>query len=486
VFSVASAFLFHLRRKALGRLSHIAWHDSLTEITNRAGFVEHCQSLVRGATGTSKTFALILIDLDRFKDVNDAYGHQIGDRLLQEIARYFERNTRASDFVARLGGDEFVMIIEDAASIDDIANHINRLSRTLQGYIKIERFNVPTSCSMGISFFPKDANNFNGLMRNADLALYEAKERGGDSVAVYAPELLDRHSSRIDLQQRLREALARDEFLIAWQPQFDLRTGRIESAEALLRWRCPREHRLISPGEFIPTAEQSGLIKKIDMTILEKACWQGKAWEDGPLGPIRVAVNLSGHHFKSTSVVPRILRILARTGLSPHLLEIELTENVFIENHEVATEIIKALRAKGIHVALDDFGTGYSNLTILDDLPLTSLKIDRSFVSELEDNPRKQTFINMIIGLGRALGLSVIAEGIETWKQFEFFVGSDCDQIQGYLVSKPIETEDFEAWMTASDNLFTDFKVAALDAILKEAEHYRVASEQKKAGRLFG
>ena len=479
-FALISAFLFHLRRAALKRLNHIAWYDSLTGIPNRAFFLHHCDALMKSG-GERECFALVLIDLDRFKEVNDAFGHQIGDRLLQEVASYFESETRASDFVARQGGDEFVLIIRSPKDENDVIDYVNRLARPLHGYINLSRFNVPVSCSMGMALFPRDADTIDELMRNADLALYAAKDSGNGARIMFTPDLLDRYATRLDLEHRLRQALMRNEFFVAWQPQFDLRTGTVRSLEALVRWDCPHERRIIMPGEFLPIAEQSGLISKIDLRVLELACQQAEAWRHSAVGPIRIAVNLSGRHFKSTAIVRRILRTLAATGLPADLLEVEITENVFIENHAVATDVVRALRENGIGVALDDFGTGYSNLSNLAGLGLTSLKIDRSFVYDLAHDARKRSLLHIIIALGRAFDLTVVAEGVEGWSEFEFFLNSDCDVLQGYLISPPMTALEFEDWYAAADNLFTDFKIGALQEMVSKG--LRVPKALPEPGR---
>ncbi len=467
VLAAIAILLYGLHRKTLKRLLVTARNDALTGIPNRASFLERCHAFIKSSD--VRSFALVLVDLDRFKEVNDAFGHQVGDRLLLEVAHYFESNTRQGDFIGRLGGDEFVMLIRDVATADDIKDFMRRIGRPLQGYINLNRFNVPVSCSMGMAFYPKDGDTLDTLMRNADLALYEAKYLGNGLRITFTNALLEKYANRIDMEHRLRQALLKDEFFLVWQPQFDLKTGSVKSLESLVRWYCPLEERIIPPDEFLPIAEESGLVAKIDLKVLEMACRQAEEWRHGAIGPLRVAVNMSGHHFRSTAVVGHVMHVLETTGLPPELLEVEITENVLFDSPSVAGGVVQALRNAGVGVALDDFGTGYSNFSRLCSLPLTSLKIDRSFVQALSFDAQKQQLLHIMIALGRTLGQTVIAEGVETWQHFEFLLNTDCEILQGFLISRPMPTAEFEAWFLDADNIFTDFKFEALQEILRRS-----------------
>jgi diguanylate cyclase (GGDEF)-like protein len=391
-----------------------------------------------------KLVAVMALDLDRFKIINDTFGHPVGDRLLQAVAERLASHVREGDTVARMGGDEFTFVLTDLGDshqAGDIAQKI-LLSLAADPFM-LEDKEIFMSASMGISVYPVDGGDTTSLIKNADAALYHAKSEGRNNFQYYAREMNASAMQRLTLESALRRALEREEFLLYYQPQIDLASGRIIGLEALLRWQHP-ERGLVSPGEFIPMLEETGLIVPVGEWVLHAACRQGRAWQQAGLQPIRIAVNLSALQFRQPDLVGMIERILAETGLDPssHELELELTESLLMKNVEETAATLHRLHEMGVKLSIDDFGTGYSSLSYLKRFPLTSLKIDQSFVRDLSSNPDDAAIVSAIIALGHGLKLNVIAEGVETTEQLAYLREMKCDEMQGFLFSRPVPASE--------------------------------------------
>jgi diguanylate cyclase (GGDEF)-like protein len=384
--------------------------------------------------------AVIFIDLDNFKIVNDSLGHNAGDTLLKVVAERMVGCVRATDTVARLGGDEFVIVLGDqAAETAVLTSILDSIRAAMAKPISIEGQQFHVTCSIGIASYPRDGSNPEALLLNADLAMYQAKENGRGSVQFYTAEMNEAAFERRMLQEGLREAIAGRQFELVYQPQVELRTGTIFAVEALVRWRHPKLG-MILPSKFIPLAEESGLIVQLGDWVLREACRQNKSWQDAGLAPISVSVNVSARQFREKNWVKRVKDTLRETGLDPKYLELELTESVIMHDIPEAIAAMRELGSLGVHFAIDDFGTGYSSLTALKNFPVARLKIDRSFVRNLADASDRK-IARAVISLGQKLNMRVIAEGVETDEQLAFLKASECDECQGYRFGKPVGSE---------------------------------------------
>ena len=426
-----------VRKQAEEAVQFVATHDALTSLPNRVLFNQSLDRALAFARRHSRRLAVLFIDLDRFKLINDTLGHDAGDNLLTEIARRLTSSLRASDTVARLGGDEFVVLIEeitDPAYIIDVAQKlINALGEplTLSGH------EYRMTASIGISSFPDDADDIQGLLKNADIAMYRAKEQGRNNFQFYSARMNVHSVERLTMESGLRRALDRDELVLHYQPKIDIRSGGITGVEALVRWQHP-EHGLVPPAKFISVAEETGLIVPIGEWVLNSACLAQRSWREAGLPRMRMAVNLSARQLLQTDLVKEIARVLQRTGCEPGCLEFEITESMVMQNPARAVDLIRELKGLGIAISIDDFGTGYSSLAYLKRFPIDSLKIDRSFIHDLPRDPGNMAITQAVIGMAHSLKLTVIAEGVETREQLEFLRGHDCDQMQGFYFSKPV------------------------------------------------
>ncbi|MDQ2697038.1 MAG: EAL domain-containing protein [Pseudomonadota bacterium] len=430
------------RRRYEEQLEHQANYDALTELPNRNLLNDRLRQAIAHAQRTDRLLALLLLDLDRFKVINDSLGHGAGDALLQEVARRLVASLRGVDTVARLGGDEFVILVADVARTEDIAHVaekiLDRLSLPLH-FLGQELF---VTASIGISLYPRDGEQGEALLKNADTAMYRAKHQGANGFQFYAQEMNARAVERLEMEAHLRRAVEREELLLHYQPRLELRSGRIPGAEALLRWHRP-ERGLVSPADFIPLAEETGLIIPIGEWVLHAACRQAKAWLAAGLAPVSVAVNLSARQFRSQNLVDLCARALRETGLEPRYLELELTESTVMQNVEEAIATLRELKALGLHLSLDDFGTGYSSLACLKRFPLDSLKIDRSFVRHIATDPDDAAIAVTVIAMAHAMKLRVVAEGVETQEQLDFLRAHGCDEVQGFYLSRPLPAGEF-------------------------------------------
>ena len=424
-------------------LDHLAHHDPLTTLPNRLLLQDRVGQAMTKTRRSRQQIALLFLDLDRFKNINDSLGHEVGDQLLCELANRLRSHLRETDTVARMGGDEFVILIEQI----DNPDHISHIARNI-----LERVSTPfqlgdhelfVTASIGIGLFPEDADDIDGLMKSADVAMYRAKEEGRNNYQFYKPEMNAHFHDRLLLENSLRRALDEDQLLLYYQPQVDLLTGRLTGLEALARWQIPGQP-LISADDFIPLAEETGLIVQIGEWALKTACAQNRIWQQSGFAPVRVAVNISAKQFRQPDLLLTLDRVLEETGLDPQWLELELTESCAMENVETTITTLTELRKRGVHLSIDDFGTGYSSLSYLKRFPLSKLKIDRSFVSEATCDDSDAAIVVAIIALGHSMGLDVIAEGIETPEHVDFLVRNGCHLGQGYLFGRPHKQETTE------------------------------------------
>jgi diguanylate cyclase (GGDEF)-like protein len=429
-------------KAAEARILHLARFDALTELPNRAYFRELTEEAISEGRRHGERRAVLFVDLDHFKTVNDSLGHAVGDLLLQEVARRLSESLRAGDVVGRLGGDEFVMLLRHMDSDADIAVVADRILTRLAEPFSLAEHELVVTPSLGIALYPNDGEDYDTLIRNADAAMYHAKESGRNTYRFYTADMNVRAREILAVENQLRRALERNEFVLHYQPQVEISTGRIIGAEALIRWQHP-ERGLLGPAEFIPLAEERGLIAPIGQWVLREACRQNKAWQDAGLPSIEVAVNLSAVQFYQRELVDNIAAMLDQYALAPHWLALEVTESIIVQNVDSTVRTMSALEQMGLKLAIDDFGTGYSSLSYLKRFSADKLKIDRSFVADVPGDADDSAITRAIINLARNLNLRVIAEGVETQAQWDFLRAEGCDEVQGYLVSRPVAAEAF-------------------------------------------
>ncbi len=430
------------RKIAEARVEYLATHDEMTGLPNRAMFGQLLERAIASSLRYGRRCAVLFIDLDRFKIINDSLGHEAGDTLLREMAVRFRACLRSSDVVARLGGDEFVVLVNEVsepAQVSVVARHI--LSAALKP-MTIRGQDCRVTASIGGAMYPDDAGDPQSLMKSADLAMYFAKEEGKNNFQYYSMDIRSLSVERISLESQLATALERHEFSLQYQAQVSVHTGEIRGVEALLRWWNP-DLGAVSPVQFISVAEETGMIVAIGKWVLQTACAQNVAWQRSGLDPICMAVNLSPRQFKDPGLIDTIVEVLATTGLDPGLLELEITESMVMHNVERAIETLNAIKEMGVKIAIDDFGTGYSSLAQLKSFPIDTLKVDRSFIREIPDSKEDMAIAEAIIAMGRTLGVTVIAEGVETAEQQRFLSSRACDQMQGYYFSKPTHPDQF-------------------------------------------
>jgi diguanylate cyclase (GGDEF)-like protein/PAS domain S-box-containing protein len=430
------------RKQAEERVRYLATHDSLTGLPNRAMFSELLNHVIEQSKRKQTRCAVFFIDLDRFKFINDSLGHEAGDTLLRTVAQRLKARLRSSDIVARLGGDEFVMLAQDLSSADQAARIARKVLSAVIQPVELFGQECRVTASVGVALYPDDAPDESTLMAHADAAMYHAKEEGKNNFQFYDGRLEMQSRERLAMEAQLRHAMERAELSLHYQAKVDLASHRITGVEALLRWHNT-ELGPVSPAKFVPLAEETGLILPIGRWVLHSACTQAVAWQRAGLPPLRVAVNLSPRQLADPGLVDEVRRVLEVTGLSPEYLELEVTESSVMHHVERALEVLTALRRMGLHLAIDDFGTGYSSLAQLKRFPIDTLKVDRSFIRELPNDPEDRAIAEAILAMGKTLGLRVVAEGVETADQREFLRERHCDEMQGYLFSKPLPPDDF-------------------------------------------
>jgi diguanylate cyclase len=430
------------------QLRHLATHDALTSLPNRVLLDDRMNQAIVHAQLAKEGFAVCVLDLDRFKLINDSLGHHAGDELLKHVAKRLTACVRAVDTVARLGGDEFVLIIGQAHTREETERTARAIIDTLQAAICIGELEVHTSASIGIALYPQDGTTTETLYRHADAAMYCAKQRGGACVECFAENMSFASEDRVRFEGDLHRALKQLQFELHYQPKFKAVSPRIHSAEALIRWRHP-EQGLLLPERFIPLAEESGLIVPIGEWVLRETCRQLRVWQDEGLPSIRVAVNISALQFRRLDLVDTVRRALGDAGIGAHSLEIELTETAVMSDPEESVEILQRLSRMGIIVSVDDFGTGYSSMSYLRRFPIDKLKIDRSFITNIMSSTDDAAIVQAIISLAHSLRLTVVAEGVETPEQVAFLRKHGCDQYQGYYFSRPVDAVQFAALLRA-------------------------------------
>ncbi len=423
-------------------IEYQATHDSLTGLPNRTLLADRLQQCINYAELYGTKLAVAFVDLDQFKLINDSMGHHVGDELLVTMAGRLFACVQESDTVVRLGGDEFVLLLTTLQKVEDIAQSMERILSSVAAPCAIEGRDFVVSCSIGISLYPDDGLDANTLLKNADSAMYKAKELGRNNFQFYTRKLNKVLTERMELEYRLRQALKNQEFVLHYQPKVDFATGKLCGVEALIRWQPPGEA-MIPPIVFIPVAEETGQIEEIGQWVLAQACRQAGEFIRQIGHPITMAVNVSPRQFRQPNLVDKVAEVLADTGLDPGCLELEITENCLAQDSRHFIKTLHGLKGLGIKLAIDDFGIGYSSMAYLKDFPVYSLKIDKVFVANLETEPTNIAILKAIIALGHSLGLKVVAEGVETAYQQAFLHGIGCDQFQGYFFSKPLAAKDF-------------------------------------------
>ncbi len=425
------------------KLNHLAYHDALTDLPNQVLFKDRLKQAIALSHRNNQMQAVMLLNVDRFKTINDSLGYTAGDRLLQSVAQRLTSCVRESDTVARFGGDEFAILLTQIPRAQDAANVARAIKNSLDQAFLFDDQEIFVSSSIGISLYPNDGRDTAGLLKTAGVALDRAKSQGGNSYQFYTAGGTTRALRQLVLESNLRSGVERSEFFVQYQPQVTIKDFHLVGMEALVRWQHPSLG-LLYPGEFIMLAEESGIIISLGDWILRTACAQNKAWQDAGLTPMRLSVNFSARQFQQPTFIADINQILKDTNLDPRWLELELTESSIMKDPEEAIEKLHELKLMGIKVAIDDFGTGYSSLNYLKRFPIDTLKIDKSFVSDVCKDPHDTSIVRAIINLGHALDLTVIAEGVETKEQLQYLSALECDVVQGFLFSKALSTRAFE------------------------------------------
>jgi diguanylate cyclase (GGDEF)-like protein/PAS domain S-box-containing protein len=431
-------------RRLTMEMAHQATHDALTSLPNRVLLMEKLAHRIDTTGMHGRRFAVLFMDIDRFKVINDTLGHNVGDELLRQSAERFRDCVRDDDMVSRLGGDEFVVLLSDVASNSDALDVADKLCKSLHKPFLLDGKEIFASTSIGICVYPDGGRYPDELLKNADVAMYESKAHGRNRAMVYSAEMNAGNQHRLELESELRRAVERDELLLHYQPQVDPSCQRVVGMEALLRWQHPTRG-LLAPGEFLAVAEETGLIVDIGRWVLHEACRQNRAWQEQGLASMRVAVNIAHRQFHRQGLADEIAEVLAATGLEPDCLELELTEGILAEDSEAATRRLERLRAMGVHLAIDDFGTGYSSLAYLKRFPIQTLKIDQVFVRDITSDPSDAEICAAVIAMAHNLNLKVVAEGVEDAAQLEALLERDCDLIQGYFFGRPVAAEALPA-----------------------------------------
>jgi len=452
-FAIRIAGIAIERKLAEDRIQYMATHDALTGLPNRTLLRDRLNQALLFAQRYDRWATVAFVDLDNFKVINDSLGHNTGDELLKMVAARMVACVRATDTVVRIGGDEFVVLLFDQAkSVQAVTVAVQKIQAAVAEPIEIEGHTLLVTSSVGVANYPDDSEDADSLLANADAAMYRAKELGRDSFQFYIRELNVEIHEKFEFQEELRNALAREEFVLFYQPQVDLQTGRVFAVEALLRWRHP-VHGLLPPLRFIPLAEETGLIVPMGEWVLREACRQNKAWQDAGLPPMGVCVNVSARQFKERRLVRIVAAALQESGLAPRYLELELTESLIMQDVGQAVATMGELQALGVQLSIDDFGTGYSSLSALKTFPVARLKIDKSLICGLPNDEHDKAVATAVISLGRQLRMRVIAEGVETDEQIAFLRENNCDEMQGYHFSKPVPPQELEALLRSCGSL---------------------------------
>ncbi len=459
------------RKNSEARIFNLAYYDELTELPNRQLFSQSLERTIATAQRDGQQFAVLFVDLDRFKRINDTLGHSVGDELLKEVARRLENCTRSTDSIARiepvedgdiklarLGGDEFVIKLYGIVDDESVSAIASRIISVLTPPFSCEGHQFVVTPSIGIALYPQDGQTGEELLMNADSAMYRAKFVGRNNYKFYSETMRTKSLHRLELENLIRKAIDSGQFELHYQPKVDAETWSLVGAEALLRWNHP-ERGYIAPDEFIPVAEETGLIVPIGQWVLREACKQVRVWSTLPTGAIPVSVNISSHQFNSDGLIDDVFDAISGAGIDALLLELEITESVLLRDADSTLLALRRLKQAGVSLSIDDFGTGYSSLSYLKRFPIDTLKIDRSFVKDLHCDPDDAAICAAILAMSRQLGLNVVAEGVESEEQLEFLRRHGCNQIQGYLCSKPLSADDFAAMLNEIDGSATDGQI---------------------------
>jgi diguanylate cyclase (GGDEF)-like protein len=449
---------FESVRKSKKEIHHLAFYDALTNLPNRRLFSDRLHQAVEAASRNNHLMGILFIDIDNFKRINDTFGHSIGDKLLRTVAAQLLACLRRSDSVShefgeeqmsvsRLGGDEFTVLLTHLKKAEDAARVAKRILDAVSVPFLLGDEEVVVTPSIGIAVFPYDGDDVENLVKNADTAMFHAKEKGKNNYQFYTNSMSATAFERLSMENALRKALTREEFQLHYQPKIELQSNRAIGLEALLRWNHP-EMGMVSPADFIPLAEESGLIVPIGEWVLRTVCEQMRSWQNAGMTPLRVAVNLSACQFRQTLFSQLVRRILDETRVSSKWLELELTESVIMDDIQTSSTVLRELKNMGVHISMDDFGTGYSSLSLLKRLPLDTLKIDQSFVRDITNDPDDAAIVDAIVSLAHNLRLRVIAEGVETREQLEYLRSRGCDEVQGFLYSRSQPAEQIERWLS--------------------------------------
>jgi len=442
-FLICRAIEYAIERKRNEQgLSYLANYDSLTGLANRLLFRERLDRALIRADRNKTLVALLVIDLDRFKNINDTLGHDTGDKLLIEVADRLEQCTRDGDTIARLGGDEFTIIMEDVKTFEDAVKIVDKILNQMKNAFDLSSREIYVSLSIGISIYPLDDTDSGHLLKNADSAMYSAKAGGRNGYRFYTSDMNKTLMLNLNMEAKLRRAIERQEFVLNYQPKFDINTQELLGAEALIRWVSPDEG-VISPALFIPLAEDSGLIGVITDWVIKEACMQNSSWQQEGYAPIRMAINISPRQFEQENIARRIFNQIICSDLAPKYVELEITEGALMDDVEKSNDILKELKGRGIHISIDDFGTGYSSLSYLKKFHINTLKIDQSFVRDIMEDSDDAAIVSAVIAMAKSLRLNVIAEGVETTEQLNFLAAKGCNEAQGYLLGKPVSADEF-------------------------------------------
>jgi diguanylate cyclase (GGDEF)-like protein/PAS domain S-box-containing protein len=442
VFALNSFELEAERKRAEEQIQHLATHDSLTGLPNRTMFSQLLNHTIQSARRYKRHFAVLFIDLDRFKIINDTLGHAAGDQLLQELAKRFKQALREVDIVARLGGDEFVALIEEMNEPSRVAKVAHNILSAAMKPVVLMGQEYRVTASIGICMYPKDAQDETSMMKNADIAMYFAKDAGKNNFQFYSKDITSQSIERLKLETNLRHALERNELFLHYQAKLDLKTGAITGVEALLRWQNPNIG-AVSPLQLLPVAEETGLIVPIGRWVLKTACAQNVAWQRQGLSDVCMAVNLSIRQLADDNLLQDISAALEDSGMAPNLLELEITESMLMQNPDRVSKILSKIKTMGVRLAIDDFGTGYSSLSHIKRFPIDTIKVDRSFIRDMMQHSEDRAITEAIIAMGKTLSLTVVAEGVETEEQDAFLRSHACDEMQGYYFSKPTPPDQF-------------------------------------------
>ena len=434
------------RKKAQETIEHLAYHDQLTNLPNRKKFIKNLVESISNASANNSKFSLLYIDLDNFKNINDDYGHYIGDLFLKRVVRRLKKSLGEDSIISRLGGDEFTIILEGVSDVKQLSDISNKILSTLKHPFKINDMENFISASIGISIFPDDGASIEKLLNNSDAAMYQAKNTGKDGYCFFSEELKQAIKRKEDIKSELRTALKNNELDLYYQPKIDVSKNEIVGLEALARWIRDGQNYL-TPDEFIPVAEESGLIFELDKWVLMTACKQIDTWEKSGIKVQKIAVNISALHFKKGRILQTLREVFDQIPLSPRSLEIEITETTFMEDIDEAISVLNNLRSMGIEISVDDFGTGYSSLSYLKRLPVNKVKIDKSFISDLTNDSGNAILTRAIIKMSELLNLNVVAEGVECKDQVDILSEYGCHVVQGYYFAKPMTASKYETFI---------------------------------------